>query len=52
MTVKSIKNVALSEIPDLYGAVSGAADQIAAIWMESDVIDTFVVCIVVLDEAL
>lgn len=52
MTIKCVEDMTLSQIPDLYCAVGGTTNEVASIRVESNIVDAFIVGIVVLDEAL
>ena len=52
MAIKGVKNVTLSQIPDLNSTISGATDKVTAIRVEGNIIYTFVVGIIVLNKAL
>jgi hypothetical protein len=52
MTIKCVENVTLSQIPDFDSAVGGTTDEVATIRVESNIVDTFLVSIVVLNKAL
>lgn len=52
MSIKCVKNVTLSQIPDLHSTVSGATDEVTAIRVEGDIVYTFIVGIIVLNKAL
>lgn len=52
MSVETVKNVPLAEVPDLNCGVSGSGQKVSAVGVEGDLIHGVVVGIVVLDESL
>lgn len=52
MAIQSIKNVSLTQVPDLEGRVVARGEQVAAIGVEVNLVYIATVCVVVLDEAL
>ena len=49
MSIKTVENMALSQIPNFDSRIASSREQVPAIRMESDLVDRIVRCIVVLD---
>ena len=52
MSVDTVQDVALSEIPDFDGGVSSCRHEVSSVWMESDLVDLVICSVVMLDKSL
>ena len=52
MSIETVENVSLSEIPDLDSGVSSSREEVPSVRVEGDLVDRLVGGIVVLDESL